>query len=107
MPFAFILVGVVLVISGVKKTSGDLLSLLNGDFRGKGNFIYWMLSILVIGALGYIQSLRPFSRAFLILVIIVLILSNDKAGMPGFFQQFNDAITTISNRSTATQTTAA
>lgn len=92
MPFAFILVGVVMVISGVRGQSATLLSLLKADVTGKNNFLYWGLSILVIGALGYVDSIRPLSRAFLTLVLVVLILSNG-----GFFQLFNQALATISN----------
>lgn len=105
MPFAFILVGLVCVISGVRNTSPDLLALLNGDLRGKNNYIYWMLSILVVGSLGYIDSIRPFSRAFLVLIVIVLILSNDKQGSSGFFSNFQSAISTISNRAATSTTT--
>lgn len=106
MPFAFIFVGAILLISGVRGTSQALVSLLNGDLRGSNNFIYWILSILVIGAIGYVQDFQPLSRSFLVLVIVVLVLSNDKQGNPGFFQQFNAAITQISNRSATTSSSA-
>jgi hypothetical protein len=106
MPFAFILVGLVLVISGVKDTSAQLLSLLNGDLRGQNNYIYWMLSIAVVGSLGYIESFRPFSRALLVLLIVVLVLSNDKNGSSGFFTNFQSALSQISNRNATTANTA-
>jgi FtsH-binding integral membrane protein len=92
MPFAFIFVGLVLIISGVRGTSSQLTTLLKSDLTGKKNFIYWGLSILVIGSLGYVDEIKPLSRAFLVLVLVVLILSNG-----GFFQLFNQAIATISN----------
>lgn len=87
MPFVLLIVGAVFVISGVKNTSSQLLKLLDGDFTGQHNYIYWMVSILIIGAVGYIEDLKPVSRAFLVLVIIVLFLSNG-----GFFQKFNQGL---------------
>lgn len=99
MPFVFLIIGAVFVVAGVRGTTPQLTQLIKGDFTGKGNFIYWALSILLIGALGYIEDLKPISRAFLILVVIVLILSNK-----GFFAQFNQQISTTQNTSsTGTQ----
>ncbi len=88
MPFALIIVGLVLVVASVRDriTNGNpnLVGMLKQDFTGTDNFSYWLISILIIGALGYIPTFKPLSRAFLALVIIVLILSNG-----GFFKQFN------------------
>lgn len=96
MPFVFLVTGIVFLISGVRGTSDDLLSLLKGDVTGKNNFIYWILSIAIIGAIGYIQDLRSLSRAFLALVIIVLVLNEDKEnGTGGFFTNFQNAVTQI------------
>ncbi len=83
-----------MVIASVRNTVADdvetkalgLTSLLKQDFQGKNNFAYWVLSILIIGAIGYIKPLQPVSRAFMLLVIIVLFLSNK-----GVFDQFNTA----------------
>lgn len=87
MPFAFIIIGLVCLVSGVRGTNSQLGALVKNDFTGSKNFIYWMLSILIIGALGYIKEIQPLSRAFLVLVIIVLFLSNK-----GVFAQFNKQI---------------
>ena len=94
MPFAFIIVGTMLVVSGVKGTSNDLFALVKGDFTGQHTFIYWAMSILILGSLGYIDELRPLSRAFLVLVLVVLILANG-----GFFQLFNQAISSTQSQS--------
>lgn len=97
MPFAFIIVGLVLLISGVKNTTGNLTTLVKGDFTGSKNFIYWMLAILVIGAIGYIKPVQPLSRMFLVLVIIVLFLSNR-----GVFASFNSQLFSSSPSSPST-----
>lgn len=95
MPFIFAIVGIVFVTAGVRGTSQDLMALLSCDLRGSNNFIYWIISIAVIGSLGYVDALRDFSRALLALVIIVLILAENKQGSGGFFVEFESAIKTI------------
>lgn len=100
MPFLFLIVGVVMVVSAVRNTNQQLVQLLKGDFTGKGNFLYWLLSILVIGAVGYIPDLKPVSRAFLVLVIIVLFLNNR-----GVFSQFTAAINKTQSASATTNAT--
>lgn len=87
MPFAFIIIGLVLLVSGVKGTNDKLASLVKNDFSGSNSYIRWMFAILVIGALGYIKQIEPVSRMFLILVVIVLILSNR-----GVFASFNSQL---------------
>lgn len=98
MAFVFIIVGAIVLIAGVKGTQSDLWTLLQKDFSpsqqqaGQHSFLAWFLAILVIGAVGYIQDLRPLSRAFMALVIIVLFLSNG-----GFFEQLNKELGLASN----------
>jgi hypothetical protein len=99
MPFALLIIGVVLLVSGVRNTQGDLFTLISQDFQGKGNFTYWMVSILIIGALGYFKPLSSISRWFLALVVVVLFLSHQ-----GFFEQFNQQVFggSVSNAGTPT-----
>lgn len=93
MPFALVIIGVVLLIAAVRGTTGDsgsqkgLFTLVKGDFSGPNNFIYWFVAILIIGMIGYIPDLKKLSVAFLTLVIVVLFLSRG-----GFFQQFTSAL---------------
>jgi hypothetical protein len=89
MPFALLIIGAVLLVSGVRNTTGGqngLFALLTSDFTdtGQGSFTHWILAILVIGMIGYIDSLQKLSRMFLVLVIISMVVSNG-----GFFQKFN------------------
>ena len=72
-----------MVASGVRNTQGDLWTLVKHDFTGSDNFVYWLVAILAIGSLGYVEKIRPAANALLALVIIVLFLSNK-----GFFPQF-------------------
>ena len=109
MPFVLIIAGTVLLISSVRNTYGQttpqggqgLGALLQSDFTGSANFVYWLVSLLIIGAVGYIPKLRPISIAFLTLVIIILFLErgNPKTAGGGFFQQFSTAISTTQQTS--------
>ncbi len=90
MPFVLIIAGVILLIAAIRNSQGDLFTLLAGDFTGPNNFIFWFVSILIIGAIGYIPRMKPISDGFLILVILVLFLRKGT----GFFDQFNAQIQT-------------
>lgn len=89
MPFALLIAGIFLLVAGVRGTQTQLFSLIHGDFTGTNNFIYWLLAILAIGAVGYIPRLKNVSHVMLALVIVVLFLSRG-----GFFAQFTSAIAT-------------
>ena len=99
MAFALLIAGTVLLISAVRNTQGTLFTLLQGDFSGPNNFVYWFVAILLIGALGYIPALKPISTAFLGLVVLVLILTrgNPQGIGGGFFSQFVQQIQTTNN----------
>jgi hypothetical protein len=108
MPFAFIIIGLVLLIAGVRNTASQLTTLVKGDVTGQGSFVPWIVSILLIGALGYIKPIAPVSRMFLFLVIAVLIL---KDGNPssnsngGLFSAFNSQLFSPSTTASSPITT--
>lgn len=109
MPFVLLIIGIVLLISGVRATQDTLFSLVKGDFTGSDNFIYWLGAILIIGAIGYIPKVKPISTALLVLVIVVLFLKKgDATGLGGgFFSQFTKALgTTGSSQGTGATTLA-
>lgn len=87
MPFALVFIGLVLVVTGAKGTMRELGAELREDFIGPGNFTWWIASLGAIGALGYIPELRSFSRWFMALIIISMIISNR-----GFFAKFTEAL---------------
>ena len=86
MPILLIGSGLALVLVGLHGDPGTLYELIANDFTGQNSFVYWMLAILVIGAIGYISGLEKLSRAFLVLVIVVLFLDN--GGFWSHFQEF-------------------
>jgi hypothetical protein len=89
MPFAFGFAGILLLVAGVRGTQDDLFALLKGDFSGKSNFLYWIVAIAIVGAIGYNVKLRGVSHAFMLLLLVVLFLSNG-----GVFKKFTDQIGT-------------
>lgn len=93
MPFIIIAVGIILLVSAYNKTYTNLYALLKGDLTGPNNFIFWILTIIVVGAVGYIPALKKVSVAFLILIIVVLFLKKGQ----GFFPQFQNAIAGVQN----------
>lgn len=97
MPFVIFFIGILMLVSGLRNTatapaSPNLVTLVKGDFTGKDNFVYWVIAIMVLGALGYIDELKSLSTSLLVLVIVVLFLSNG-----GFFTKFEQAISTSTN----------
>ena len=76
MPFFFVFIGVLLIITGVKDTYVALGQQLAKDFTGERNFFVWVLAFGLIGAFGYIERLKPVSNAFMVLVLLAMILSN-------------------------------
>jgi len=94
MPFAFIVIGLMIVISAARGTHRELGALLKGDFTGSGNFVYWLAAIGIVGTVGYIQKAQTLSRAFLSLILIAMILSNR-----GFFEKLQQAIEQLGSSS--------
>lgn len=118
MPIAFIAIGALFLIAAVRGTITDypspnggsgtqpgLLTLLKSDFvstSARGNFLIWLVTLWIIGALGYIPGFKPIANALLFLVVLVLFLSNSKSsGTGGIFAEFNAALTSGANATTS------
>lgn len=100
MPIALILIGVILVVASVRNTQGQLFTLIQGDFTGTNNFVYWLIAILLVGALGQVKAIKPLSNAFLTLIIVAVLLSHK-----GVIAQFQAAISTTGGTSSNTSET--
>jgi hypothetical protein len=114
MPFALLIIGAVLLISAARGTvttgpngGPGLFTLLESDFTGQNNFVFWFVIILVIGAIGYVPKLKPFSVAFLTLVILVLFLKRGNPGSAGggFFAQLLQGVGTTQTATPSVSTT--
>lgn len=92
MPLALLAAGLILLVSAMRGTTGDLFSLVKSDFTGQGNFLIWILVLAAVGSVGYVKTLRPISNAFLVLVLLVFLLAANKGGRD-FFSSLVSQIT--------------
>ncbi len=74
MAWGFILIGGLFAIASLRGTHDDLWKLLKDDFTGEGNFIYWVMAIVFLVALGSFRTIRPVTDAFLGLVILIIVI---------------------------------
>lgn len=87
MPIGLVLLGLMMIVSGAKDTYQELGAALVEDFTGPGNFTWWIAGLGTIGAIGYYKPLQGFSRLFLVLVILSMLLSNQ-----GFFAKLTGSL---------------
>ena len=80
MAWGLAFIGLILAVATYKGNHNELFALIKRDFSGNDNFIYWVLAIIVLIAVGSIKKVRPVTDAFLILVILVIIVSNRGRG---------------------------
>lgn len=85
MAFVLVIAGLLMIVSGAKGTYAAFGKQLASDVNGQ--FLYFAAAIGAVGSLGYIESLRTFSRLFMALILIVLVLANG-----GFAQKFMAAL---------------
>jgi len=87
MAYILTFIGILLIVTGAKDTYKALGAQLYKDFIGSQGFVYWLIAVGIIGAVGYYAPWRKFSRLFLALIIIVYILRNG-----GLFSQLQSAL---------------
>ena len=94
MPFALIIIGMILVLAGYQNTLGQLGTLIKGDFTGPQNFLYWFAALVIIGSIGYIDqpNVRMLSRVFMGLLILVILMVASKRGL---VQNFASTLGTV------------
>jgi len=76
-----------MIVTGSRGTYRQFGTLVAGEFTGDRNFLYFAAGIGAVGAIGYINALRTFSRLFLTLILIGIVVSNK-----GFFANLQAAI---------------
>lgn len=87
MPYALTFTGLLMIITGINNTYGQLGAQLKSDFTGDKSFVLYIAALGSVGAIGYIPSMRRFSHMFMALILVSLVLSNK-----GFFQNFSAAL---------------
>lgn len=89
MPLVLLLVAIGVVAIGVRGQSAEAGKLLASEFAGANSFIPWFLAIMLVGVIGYWKPAKPFSDAFLGLIVLALLLAQGT----GFFSRLNEAFT--------------
>ncbi len=88
MAFVFLVIGIIFLVAAVRGKHELLFDTLKDDFTGRNNFVFWGLAFFLIGAIGYYKPARMVSNAFMVLLIVVILLSNE--GFPRkFMEQLN------------------
>lgn len=98
MPFALIAIGIIALVIAVRDKGRDARELLLSEFTGNNNFFSWIAGIGAVGAVGYIPAFRGLSRAFLVLIFVGIILSNE-----GFFSKLQAQLLNRSERKAETK----
>jgi hypothetical protein len=107
MPFALLFIGILLLVVSIRNQQTPFVHLVAGDFTGPGNFIYWVVALVLLGAIGYIPKAKPVSNLLIVLILVVLVLKrgNPQTGVTGgIFQQLTDALGTTTKTSVGTTT---
>lgn len=104
MPFVFGIVGLLLVVSGVRGQTGTLMTLVKKDFTGQPNFLEWAFAIFIVGAIGYVPKLAPISRMFMVLIVVGLFLADHGETGTGFFATLTSGIEANPNPGSIPQT---
>ena len=76
MPFALIIIGVILAISAYRDTLPELFSIVKDVASESEGFGYWVLASVILGFLASIQTIRKPVNAFMIMLMLVLLLRN-------------------------------
>lgn len=83
-------ISIIIMVAAYKGTHPDLFAVLKDDFTGSNNFVYWVLAVVIVVAIGNIKQLKRVSDAFLVLLVIVIIVAQYRGGtdlLNSFIQQ--------------------
>jgi len=92
MPFVLIIIGLTLIVASARGTLPNLGKLLKDDFTGPNNFFLWLIAIGTVGMLGYYKPGEKFSRAFMALILIAMVIRNG-----GFYEKLVEALGDITD----------
>lgn len=92
MPFALGVIGILLIVAGARGTYPQLKDLLVDDFSGDKSFWMWIVALGITGSIGYVPGLERFSRLFMLLIVISMVLAQSRGNRGGFFEKFMSAL---------------
>lgn len=74
MPFALIVIGIILAIASYRNTLPELFSIVKDVTADSKGFGYWVIAAVILGFAASIQPIKRPVNAFIILLMIVLLI---------------------------------
>lgn len=74
MPFALIVIGIILAIAAYRDTLPELFSIIKDVTADSKGFGYWVIAAIILGFAASIQPIKKPVNAFMILLMVVLLL---------------------------------
>lgn len=74
MPFALIIIGVILAIAAYRDTLPELFSIIKDVTKDSQGFGYWVIASVILGFAASVQSIKQPVNAFMILLMVVLLI---------------------------------
>jgi hypothetical protein len=94
MPFVFLIIAVMFIVIGMRNQGANAVVLLKSEFTGTNSFVPWIIALGILGAIGYWSPAKKVADAFLGLVMLVMVISNETKGQGGgLFAQLQAALT--------------
>lgn len=79
MAYPLLFVGLILFVTGITGKTELFAETVKSDLTGGGTsapFAVWIAAVFAIGLLGAAKPLRPVSDAFMILIVLAFLISN-------------------------------
>lgn len=74
MPFALIIIGIILAIAAYRDTLPELFSIVKDVTKESTGFGYWVIAAIILGFAASIKEIKQPVNAFIILLMIVLLI---------------------------------
>lgn len=74
MPFALIIIGIILAIAAYRNTLPELFSIVKDVSQKSNGFGNWVIVAIILGFLASIDSIKKPVNAFIILIMLVLLI---------------------------------
>lgn len=74
MPFALIIIGIILAIAAYRDTLPELFSIIKDVTADSQGFGYWVIASVILGFAASVQSIKQPVNAFMVLLMVVLLI---------------------------------
>ena len=88
MPIFFLVIGLLLIVTVVRGTTIGFAKRLGQDISG--GYLKWLAAIIVIGAVGFVPSMKSPSRYLLALIAVVVMLRSGSGFIAKLAEQISN-----------------